>query len=284
MNFYLGCAVWSYKGWVGDFYPPKSQSKDFLRLYSQRLTAVEGNTTFYAVPTAETLARWVMETPPGFKFCLKMPKEITHKGLLMPRLEGAIAFFEKIQPLGERQGPIFVQLPPSYSPESFDDLSEFLELLTRKVDKIAVEVRHIDWFAPKNASNLNNLLESLGIARVLLDTRPIYESPDDPQIASERRKPKVPLQPSLSAKFTLVRFISHPQAEYNQSFLQEWAIQIDAWLQQGIEVYFFVHCPIEERSPSTALSFQRMLQQQGTKVPALPWDSWDESAIQLRLF
>ncbi|MGK7947197.1 MAG: DUF72 domain-containing protein, partial [Microcystaceae cyanobacterium] len=49
MTFYLGCAVWSYEGWLGSFYPTKTPKKDFLSLYSQRLTAVEGNTTFYAV-------------------------------------------------------------------------------------------------------------------------------------------------------------------------------------------------------------------------------------------
>lgn len=48
MNFRLGCAVWSYKGWVGDFYPQRSRPTKFLHLYSQRLTAVEGNTTFYS--------------------------------------------------------------------------------------------------------------------------------------------------------------------------------------------------------------------------------------------
>ncbi|MGA1475539.1 MAG: DUF72 domain-containing protein, partial [Prochlorothrix sp.] len=61
--FYLGCAVWAYRPWVGEFYPPQSQSRDFLSLYGDRLTAVEGNTTFYSVPDAGTVQRWVEQTP-----------------------------------------------------------------------------------------------------------------------------------------------------------------------------------------------------------------------------
>jgi uncharacterized protein YecE (DUF72 family) len=46
-HFYIGCAIWGYKDWVGDLFPPGSKSADFLALYSRRLTTVEGNTTFY---------------------------------------------------------------------------------------------------------------------------------------------------------------------------------------------------------------------------------------------
>jgi hypothetical protein len=47
-RFYLGCAVWGYKDWVGELFPPGSRQAGFLSLYSRRLTTVEGNTTFYA--------------------------------------------------------------------------------------------------------------------------------------------------------------------------------------------------------------------------------------------
>ncbi|AFY76885.1 hypothetical protein Ple7327_1508 [Pleurocapsa sp. PCC 7327] len=284
MNFYLGCAVWSYKGWIGNFYPPKTQSKNFLRLYSQRLTTVEGNTTFYAVPEATAIERWATETPASFKFCLKLPREITHNGLLMPSLGGAIAFLERISNLGERTGSVFLQLPPSYSPDLLEDLNAFLKSLVKETKALAVEVRHLDWFEDSHANQLNNLLEKLGVGRVLLDTRPIYDCPDDPQLASERRKPKVPLQPCLTANFSLVRFISHPQQEYNQSFLQEWVTQVDRWLRQGTEIYFFVHCPLEERSPFTARYFQQLLERQGVNIPPLPWDCLESSPVQLSLF
>ena len=50
MPLYLGCPVWGLKGWVGNFFPAGAKQRDFLALYSRRLNAVEGNTTFYVIP------------------------------------------------------------------------------------------------------------------------------------------------------------------------------------------------------------------------------------------
>lgn len=126
MNLYLGCAVWSYKGWVGNLYPRKSKSSDFLHLYSQHFNTVEGNTTFYAVPSPEKVASWVQKTVPGFKFCPKFPQTFTHQGLLQPCIPDGLNFIERMRGLGDRAsacraqhdrlGVIFAQLPPSYSP------------------------------------------------------------------------------------------------------------------------------------------------------------------------
>ncbi len=131
---------------------------------------------------------------------------------------------------------------------------------------------------------LNQMLAELSIGRVLLDTRPIYNAPDDPQSQSARRKPSLPLQPVVTSDFTLVRFISHPEAQYNKSYLEKWRDQLKDWITQGKTVYFFVHCPQEERSPDTARYFQSLMRQQGIVVestisePEIPQD------IQLSLF
>ena len=283
MNFHIGCAIWAYKGWVGDLFPIKSRSSDFLNLYSRRFTTVEGNTTFYSIPDSETVSRWAEETPPEFKFCLKLPKTLTHNYLLKPSLPGALKFLEQMQGLGDRLGPIFAQLPPSYSPANFDDLANFLKGWADK-SPLAVEVRHLDWFKEPHSRRLNALLTDLNVGRVLLDTRPIYNAPDDPQIGSERRKPDVPLQPIVTAPFSLIRFISHPDLEMNQIYLEEWVRIIDRWLKQGTIVYFFVHCPVEERSPQTARHFQHLLQKQNIPVPPLPWNSLEQASTQLDLF
>jgi uncharacterized protein YecE (DUF72 family) len=282
-NFFLGCAVWAYKGWVGDFYPANSRQADFLRLYSQRLTTVEVNATFYAVPTKETVRRWAAETPPRFAFCPKLPRDLTHRGLLQPSIPGALQFLELMQEFGNRLGPIFAQLPPQYGPALLDDLAAFLRAWPSSVP-LAVEVRHSDWFREPYTRALTSLLEQHQIGRVLLDTRPIYQGTDDPQIGNERRKPKLPLQPSVTAPFSLVRFISHPQRDLNQLFLEEWAARVDTWLHQRTQIYFFVHCPLEARSPGTARSFQQLLEQQGTLVPPLPWNALSTPPSQLSLF
>ena len=53
MNLYIGCPIWSWKGWVGNFYPEGTKPAEFLHEYARRLTTVEGNTTFYAVPAQD---------------------------------------------------------------------------------------------------------------------------------------------------------------------------------------------------------------------------------------
>jgi uncharacterized protein YecE (DUF72 family) len=290
MNFYLGCAVWSYKDWVGNLYPLKSQPRDFLSLYSRRFTTVEGNTTFYAIPSAETIQKWVAQTPLGFKFCPKFHRQITHQGLLTPRISEASAFLERISGLGDRLGTTFIQLPPSYSPEYLADLTEFLSVCSQTNLSLALEVRHLDWFKTDPGKRLQTLLTNLDITRVLLDTRPIYNCPDDPQIGSPRKKPQVPLQEIITSNTALVRFISHPDRQYNQAYLESWTVKLNHWLSQGKTVYFFVHCPQEVRSPDTAKYFhsllQRLLQRENTNLNpnTLPWNEIEGSPTQLSLF
>jgi uncharacterized protein YecE (DUF72 family) len=283
-NFFLGCAVWAYKGWIGDLYPPESRSTDLLRLYSRRFTAVEGNTTFYAVPDRDTIARWVAETPSGFAFCLKLPRDLTHRSTLQPSVLGALQFLEQMRGLGDRLGPVFAQLPPHYGPALLNDLTAFLSAWPRSAVPLALEVRHPDWFQEPHAGALTAVLEQLGVGRVLLDTRPIYNAPRDPQLHRERHKPKLPLQLSVTAPFSLIRFVSHPHQEFNQSFLEEWVGYLDHWLRQGMQIYFFVHCPIEARSPGIARFFQKLLERHGTPVPPLPWNTIDAPSDQLSLF
>ncbi|MBD1842092.1 DUF72 domain-containing protein [Cyanobacteria bacterium FACHB-63] len=280
MTFRLGCAIWAYKQWVGDLFPPKSKPSDFLNLYSRRFTCVEGNTTFYSIPDRATVDRWKSETPVGFKFCPKLPKTLTHGGKLASSLPGALQFLELMQRLDDRLGVLFAQLPPSYSPANFKDLEAFLRGWTGA--NLALEVRHAQWFKEPYRTQLNELLKELNIGRVLLDTRPIYECEDDPQLQSERKKPRVPLQPDITAPFSLIRYISHPSI--NQVYLEEWVKLVDRALQQGTEIYFFVHCPIEERSPQNARSFQRLLEQNSVSVPALPWNQIEPPSAQMSLF
>lgn len=286
MNFRLGCAIWAYKGWVGELFPPESRSGEFLRLYGQRFTTVEGNTTFYSIPDAQMLSRWVAETPDGFQFCLKLPRTFTHQGMLVPQIPAMQRFVGQMGDLGNRLGPLFAQLPPSYSPSYLSDLEIFLQALPREQAEFALEVRHPAWFREPHFQQLTDLLQGLGIGRVLLDTRPLYDVPDELRLPSEeRRKPRLPLHLSLTSDFGLIRYISHPNLEINQPFMQEWTVQIGAWLRQQKRIYLFVHCPVEARSPRNARYFQHLLESQQVPIPPLPWDEIiQQSPTQLYLF
>lgn len=283
MGIEIGCAVWAYKGWVGNLFPAGTRPSEFLRLYSQQFTVVEGNTTFYSVPDATAIARWVAETPVGFQFCPKLPKQLTHAGLLQPQLPAMLQFVHHMQALGDRLGPLFLQLPPTYAPAQVADLKAVLVSLAQQATEFALEVRHPDWFKSPHEQHLAELLATCGVGRVVLDSRPIYEGADDPQVQIERRKPQLPVPFSVTAPFSLIRFISHPTWQDNVPFLQDWITPLKQWSSDR-RIYFFVHCPIEEQSPHNAIAIHQFLGQQGLPVPPRQPLAIPPSPVQLNLF
>jgi uncharacterized protein YecE (DUF72 family) len=308
MSISIGCAIWSFPGWVGEVYPPKTPAKDFLRVYSHHFPAVEGNTTFYAIPDKGTIDRWIAQTPPGFKFYLKFPRSITHNGLLEPYILPAQLFIAQMQELGDKLGVMFIQLPPNYAPEEFADLTAFLIALSKQnvsnsllsvlthttrrkppsrcvaAPAIALEVRHLDWFKSPHRELLNELLTKLGIGRVILDSRPIYEADKSGEAVIACKKPQVPIDLTLTAPFTLIRYVSHPVRSANKIWLEGWAQQIQTWLQQDIQVSMFFHCPIEVKSPINARYLHEILMGCGVSIDPLPPRFVDDSPVQLNLF
>lgn len=282
-EFFLGCAVWAYKGWVGEFYPSSSKPGDFLSLYCERMGAVEGNTTFYAVPDEKTLERWAEIMPTGFHFLPKLPRPITHQGEVSPYIGEAARFVRHMGRLGaSRLGPFHMQLPPSYGPENLPDLATFLSQWPREEAELVVELRHPGFFYEPEATQIDRLLHRLGMGRVLLDTRPVYQSPDDPQLHAPLRKPSVPLRLEDPGPIVMMRFISHPDRPRNLPYLRRWAPRVARWLAQGKRVYFFGHCPQEEHSPSVAVAFYELLREQ-IELPPLGWALLPPPATQQNL-
>jgi uncharacterized protein YecE (DUF72 family) len=287
LPFFIGCAVWAYKDWVGDLFPPASKQADFLRLYSRRLTTVEGNTTFYATPKPEVVQRWLADTPPEFRFCFKLPREVSHSGPLVPQVALAADFVARLAPLGERLGPFFLQLPPAYGPANRADLERFLAAWPAEYP-LAVEVRHPAWYAPPDEPRLMELLDRQLVGRVVMDVRPIKlgaAAGEDMLLdRSRERKPDVPMRPLRSANLALVRYIGNPQPDLNDPLLDEWAARLAEWLREGTQVYCFMHCPDDALSPALCRALYHRLEKL-VPLPPLPWDSLSKgSAEQTSMF
>jgi uncharacterized protein YecE (DUF72 family) len=285
-HFYLGCAVWAYKDWVGRLFPASSKSRELLSLYSRRLTTVEGNTTFYATPKPEVVRRWASETPEHFQFCFKIPREISHSGHLARKIGETHDFVRLMSGVGSRLGPFFLQLPPGFAVNQADDLARWLAAWPQE-QRIAVEVRHDTWYEPSAEQELMNLLEQHGAGRVLMDVRPLElgrlpGAEQDLQRARDN-KPNVPLHPLHSGGFALIRYIGHPNIPLNAALLDEWAQRVAAWLAAEVDVYFFMHCPVETFSPDLCRDFQQRLEAVA-QVPPLPWNQIDTGAQQTQMF
>lgn len=280
MAIFIGCPIWSFKGWVGNFYPKGTKPSDFLREYARRLTTIEGNTTFYAIPAPKTIESWIEHTPETFRFCPKIPKAISHNGKLLEYADRALYFVDVMRPLAARLGPLFLQLPPRYSPSLLGDLEAFLLSMPRDI-RLAVEVRHLDWFDSPHRETLNQLLSSYNNARVVIDTRPIRSLEGDQILAgssyeslleAREKKPDVPVFMERTSDFIFLRFISHPDLAQNIEFINEWVDYLVPQMQQNADVFIFCHSPDNLIAPEVCREFHRRLVAK-INIPPLPWDA-----------
>lgn len=158
----VGCAGWSIpKAHAGRF--PAAGSH--LARYAARLPAVEINSSFYRPHRPATYARWTATVPDGFRFAVKVPRDITHTRRLKNADDPLARFLAEATALGPKLGPLLVQLPPSLT-FSADTSKRFFSTLRERFDGlVVVEPRHPTWFAPK----AEQLVESFRVARVVAD-------------------------------------------------------------------------------------------------------------------
>ena len=144
MNLYVGTSGYSYKEWKGSFYPEKIPAKDMLRFYSERLSTVEINATFYRMPQKSMLENWKEQVPGTFRFSLKAPQRITHFKRLKDTEEETKYFFETASVLDGQLGVVLFQLPPNMK-KDLPRLEAFLNDLPQQLFT-AFEFRHPTWF------------------------------------------------------------------------------------------------------------------------------------------
>jgi uncharacterized protein YecE (DUF72 family) len=149
----IGCQGWNYPDWVSKvgepvFYPVGTKPAHMLELYTKVFDTTEIDSTFYGVPTEQTVEGWYRRTPDHFTFSAKMPQEITHQYMLRrPSREVLVEFCNRIRLLAEKLVCVLIQMPPSFDPsmENFRALSEFLPLLPSDI-RFAIEFRASGWF------------------------------------------------------------------------------------------------------------------------------------------
>ena len=145
----IGCVGYSYDFWVGPFYPRHTSQSEFLRLYSKVFDLVEIDSTFYVIPSADTIRSWRESVPDSFLFAAKFPRVITHENALRPTRESIERFFRSIGELRPKVATLLIQLPPFlHHDDGRDRLFAFLDGLPRDY-RYAVEFRHASWMRPE---------------------------------------------------------------------------------------------------------------------------------------
>ncbi len=145
---HVGTMGWSYDFWKGSFYPEELDSSEFLTYFSKQFDTVEVDNTFYRIPREQTVLDWRNQTPAGFLFSLKFPQKITHIKMLRNAGEEAAVFLKHVGLLGEKLGPLLLQLPPNFKDDDFVFLGDFLGKLPNRY-RYVVEVRNRAMLCPE---------------------------------------------------------------------------------------------------------------------------------------
>jgi len=143
MRILAGTSGYSYKEWLGHFYPEKLPANAMLRYYGERFATVEINNTFYRMPAEAMLERWSSEVPDDFAFTLKAPRRITHDMRLRDAQSAVAAFAGRAAALADKLGVLLFQLPP-FLKKDLPRLRDFLDVLPPGT-RAAFEFRNDSW-------------------------------------------------------------------------------------------------------------------------------------------
>jgi uncharacterized protein YecE (DUF72 family) len=156
----VGTCGFSYREWVGPFYPRGLAQTDYISFYAQVFDAVEIDSTYYATPAPSMFERLDRRTPPDFRFTVKAPGGVTHTpASASPDDDEAERFGAALEPIRKsgKLGAVLAQFPNGFRPSA--DAFKRLDWLRRAWPDvpIVVEFRHRDWQRPETVRRLRAL-------------------------------------------------------------------------------------------------------------------------------
>jgi uncharacterized protein YecE (DUF72 family) len=154
----VGTSGWQYRDWRGRLYPDKLPQRQWLEHYAQAFATVEVNNAFYRLPERSTFENWRARTPDDFEVTVKVSRYLTHIKRLRDPQEPVARFIDRARGLGDRLGPVLLQLPPTLRADA-GALSETLRQFPPDV-RVAVEPRHPSWWTDE----IQKILERYGAA------------------------------------------------------------------------------------------------------------------------
>lgn len=241
----IGCSGWSYKDWIGNFYPEGTAQTDLLSAYAEHFNTVEIDSTFYGIPRRSSVQKWYDSVPADFKFSAKFPKKITHDSDLTGVEDELDKFLNTMAGLEEKLGPLLLQFPYSFKPEMSGNLSAFLKLLPGDFEFV-VEVRNRKWLNDE----FYDSLRQKGIGLALLD------------------HPWMPRVAVATSNTAYVRFLGDRKAVPDdftrekinrQKDLLQWKRMIAALEEKVDDFYGYFNNHYSGHSPTTAERFIKIM-------------------------
>lgn len=239
-NIHIGTSGWSYKHWRGIFYPGDVKPAEYLTFYARHFPVSEINNSFYKLPTQDTVAKWVDSVPPGFLFCPKMSRYLSHLKKLHDPQEPLDRFFKVFGDVGEHLGPILIQLPAN-SRFKADVAEQFYEATDQYADfRFALEVRHPSWFSEESIALMKRHRISLVFSQA--DKFPYYEE--------------------ITARDIYLRFhgpTSLYSSSYSDEVLDAYAEKFARWADDGHRIWAFFNNDVGGHALDNAKKLQELV-------------------------
>ena len=242
----VGTSGWQYRDWKGLFYP---RGADELPYYAAGFASVELNNPFYRLPSKDTFQQWASQVPGDFVFAVKMSRYLTHIKRLRDPAEPVERFLRHAEGLGDKLGPVLLQLPPTL-PFDKEALHAVLSEFPRSV-RVAVEPRHESWWS--------------SVARWVLEKH-------DAALCWPDRLGH-PLSPLWrTAGFGYVRFHegrANPRPRYGRTSLSSWLDRIESAFPEA-PVYTYFNNDPGGAALHDAVAFAHAAERRGLDVTRVP--------------
>lgn len=249
MAVIIGASGWQYRDWRDAFYPRGVAQKRWLEFYAERFDVVEINNSFYMLPKPETFEGWRDRSPDAFTFVVKANRYITHIKRLKDVDDSVERFMSHARKLGDKLGPILLQLPPNLKAD-VDALERTFDLFGNV--KLTVEFRHETWYTDE----VQDLLKQKNIPLTLAD------------------RDEKAIQPWWNTSdWGYVRFhhgLARPRPCYKRAALKGWVDKIgEMWGPDG-DVYVFFNNDPRCCALRDAIVFAELCEDAGLRPTRVP--------------
>lgn len=241
MPLWIGTSGWQYTSWRGVLYPDGLPQHAWLERYAVTFATVENNNSFYRLPSRENFAAWRAHTPPGFVMAVKASRFLTHMKRLRDPAEPVGRLMDAAAGLGDRLGPVLLQLPPTMraEPRRLDDCLACFPAGQR----VAVEPRHDSWWTDE----VRGVLEGRNAALCWTDVR---------------SRPRTPMW--RTADWGYVRLhegAAGPWPRYGAQALRSWVRRIAECWSDDADVHAYLN---NDPGGAAVRDAQRLIQLAGT--------------------
>ncbi len=242
-HIHIGTSGWVYPHWRGAFYPQQLPQRRWLEYYAQHFDCTEINGSFYRLPSEAAVTNWRDTAAPGFCFCPKISRFITHAKKLNNPEQAVPRFFDVFDILIKQCGPVLIQLPPQlgFNAEKAAAFFQFIRQHCAGFD-FSLEARHRAWLEPAALA----LLKRYRIGWVIADSGTRFASTT-----------------AVTARHIYLRYHG-PDGSYatgyTKRFLTSQAAQCRAWAAAGHTVWIFFNNDVHAHAIRDASALKQLIE------------------------